>query len=158
MIRRPRLPLLRDTRAANAVEFAIVALPFLYVLLVILQMGLYYMTQAALDNGVLATANNLRNSFNTGTAPVLPTGSSLKSSIVGAGGGLLGNNGMLAVDLRALTTLDAGGVAIADGTVDAVSTNVPIVLRAKANVTAFAPGFGASTQVLSSVVLRFNAF
>jgi hypothetical protein len=80
-------PLCRDTRGTNTVEFAIVALPFVYVVLVIVQMGLYYMTQAALDDGVLAEANNLRNSFNTGTGPVLPSGSSLNSAIGGAGGG-----------------------------------------------------------------------
>jgi hypothetical protein len=44
--------LLRDTRGTEAVELAIVIFPFLYVLLVIIQMGLYYMTQSALDAGV----------------------------------------------------------------------------------------------------------
>jgi Flp pilus assembly protein TadG len=148
---------LNQRRGTLSIEVAILFFPFIYVLLVILQMGIYYMTQSALDAGVNSTANGLRNSFNTGTEPVLPSGSSLKSSIASNAAGLAGGSNLV-VDLRLLTNLDAGAVAISDGTVDNITTNVPIVLRASANVVTLAPGFGALTKVESSAVLRFNAF
>jgi Flp pilus assembly protein TadG len=146
-----------ERRSSLSVEVAILFFPFIYVLLVILQMGIYYITQSALDAGVNSTANALRNSFNTGAEPVLPSGASLKSSVASNAAGLAGGSN-LAVDLRLLTSLDAGVVAISDGTVDTITTNVPIVLRASASVLTFAPGFSALTQVESSAVLRFNAF
>jgi len=148
----------RNVRATAALQFAIVGLPFFYVLLGILQMGLYYMTQAALDTGVAATAANLRNSFNTAASPVLPTGSTLKSNIVGSGGGIISNTSSLAVDLRALTSLDASVVPITDGTVDAVTTSVPIVLRAQFSLITIAPGFPLPVSVQSAAVLRFSAY
>jgi Flp pilus assembly protein TadG len=147
-----------DRRATAALEFAIVALPFLYILLGIMQMGLYYMAQAALDSGVNATATNLRNSFNSGTTPVLPTGTTLKSNIVSNSGGIISNTSSLAVDLRALTALDAGAVPITDGTVDSVTTSVPIVLRAQFKVVTIAPGFPLSMTVASAAILRFSSF
>jgi Flp pilus assembly protein TadG len=148
----------RARRGAAVVEFALVALPFLYILLVIIQMGLYYMTQAALDAGVNQTANNLRNTFNTATTPTLPTGAALKSSIVTYSGGLPSNTGGLAVDLRALANLGSAVVPITDGTVDSVTTNVPIVLRAQTDVVAVAPGFSWLTTVQSAAILRFGGF
>jgi len=156
-MQRRRRGLSGERRGTSAVELAILFFPFIYILLVILQMGVYYMAQSALDAGVNATANALRNSFNTGSTPVLPSGSSLKTSVAHDAAGLAGSSN-LAVDLRLLTNLDAGAVAISDGTVDNITTNVPIVLRASANVITLAPGFGALTYVESSAVLRFNAF
>ena len=147
-----------DRRATAALEFAIIGLPFFYILLGILQMGIYYMAQAALDDGVSTTASNLRNSFNTGTAPSLPTGSTLKSNIVSNSGGIIANTSSLAVDMRALTTLDTGAVPITDGTVDSVTTSVPIVLRAQFQVMTIAPGFPLSMTVASAAILRFSSF
>jgi Flp pilus assembly protein TadG len=157
MTRPRRRGLPGDRRGTNTVEFAIVFFPFIYAVLFVLQMGLYYMTQSALDAGVNTTANALRNSFNTGASPVLPSGATLKSTVASNAGGLVTSTG-LAVDLRLLTTLDAGAVAISDQTVDSVSANVPIVLRASVQVTTLAPGFGALTKVQSTAILRFNAF
>lgn len=150
----------RDTRGAETVELAIVIFPFVYVLLVIVQMGLVYMTQAALDNGVNAEANALRNSFNTGTGatPVLPGASTIKAAILTYSGGGLFSASSLAVDLRLLGNLDAAAVSISDLTVDAVSTSLPLVLRASANVYTIAPGFGLGTKVQSAAILRFDAF
>lgn len=150
--------LLRDRRGAEAVELAIVIFPFLYILLVILQMGLVYMTQAALDNAVNAEANNLRNSFNTGTAPVVPAAGTIKTAVFNYSGAALFNKSSLAVDLRALANLDAAPVPVTDGTTDSVSTSVPLVLRATASVYTVAPGFGAFTVVQSVSILRFDAF
>ena len=47
----------RSTHATSAVEFAIVALPFFMLVLCILQLGVFYFAQSALDTGVLKTAH-----------------------------------------------------------------------------------------------------
>jgi hypothetical protein len=153
--------LLRDRRGTEAVELAIVIFPFLYVLLVIIQMGLYYMTQSALDAAVNNTASYYRNSWNTGAvgAATMPSGSALKAQLISNGTGLINENASLVVDLRLLTTLDGGAVPIADQTVDAgIAGIVPIVLRARTKVVTLAPGFGSLTQVQSAAILRSGSF
>lgn len=144
----------RDTRGVVALEFAILALPFLTFMMATMQVGVFYITQAALDNGVLRTAEQTRVGFATGTTVTLPTAQTLKSSVVQFAGALVGNNTNLAVELRQLSSLSGGTVAITDGVVDVGTTTSPLVLRAKAKVTIFAPGFSALTWVTSSAMVR----
>ncbi len=138
------------------IEFAIIVWPFLFVLLTIIQMGLFYMTQSALDAGVNGEAVALRNMFNSAATPTLPTAAQLKQAVVNAAGGLVYDTGALAVEVRQLASLDASSVAITDGVVDFGTTTLdtPLALRAQANVVAFAPGFGSLITVTSSAVVR----
>lgn len=55
-----RLTLLRDERGAAAIEFAIVALPFLLFLFAILGYGLYFFTATSLESGVENAARKIR--------------------------------------------------------------------------------------------------
>jgi Flp pilus assembly protein TadG len=146
----------RDRRGAAMVEFAIIALPFLLVLLTIIQMGIYYMTQSALDAGVNATATILRNSFNSAGTPTLPTGAQLKQYVVSNSGQLVYNTPALAVEIRQLSSLAATATPIADGTTDYGTTNlsVPLALRAQSSVVIIAPGFGALINVVASAIVR----
>lgn len=143
-----------DSRGAVALEFAILALPFLTFMMATMQVGLFYITQAALDNGVLRTAEQTRVGFATGAAVTLPNAQTLKSSVVQFAGALVTNDADLAVELRQLSTLSSGSVAITDGAVDVGTATSALVLRAKAKVTIFAPGFSALTWVTSSAMVR----
>ena len=63
----------RDQAGSNAVEFAILGVPFIMLLLFGLQIGLYAMSKMALDTGVVRTAESLEAQFGAVTAPVLPS-------------------------------------------------------------------------------------
>ena len=76
-----RHPFLRDQRGASAVEFAIVAGPFFFLIMWLLQLGVYAMTQVALDNGLIAEAETVREDLVVGT---LPSASTIKSGVVAA--------------------------------------------------------------------------
>jgi len=76
----------RDKRGVAAIDFALLGLPFLLLLICVMQLGLYYMTQVALDSGTVQAAESLRSVFSTGATPVTPTGAALKSSIVANSG------------------------------------------------------------------------
>jgi Flp pilus assembly protein TadG len=136
------------------VEFAIVSMPFVLLLLCSLQIGLYYFTQAALDSGVLATAQTLYSGFRTGTTPTLPGASSLKSSVATLSGGLIQNNSTLAVQIQPVTNLSSGTVAITDGVNNYGTTTSTLMLRAQAQVVTLAPGFGVLTVATSSALVR----
>jgi Flp pilus assembly protein TadG len=143
-----------DRRGSSAVEFAIVSTPFLFLLLAVVQLGVFYMTQSALESGVIRTAITLRTNFTTGTTATLPDAGSLKSSVVSNGGAMINNDGNLAVEIRQLTSLTSGSVAIVDGTSDYGTNTSTLVLRAKASVTPFAPGFSSLMTVYSSALVR----
>jgi Flp pilus assembly protein TadG len=143
-----------DRRAASAVEFALVAAPFFYLLMGITQVGIFYMVQSALDTGVSNTALTLRANFNTGTTAVLLDAGTLKSSVVASSGSLIANNSGLAVEIRQLTSLASGNVPIADGTVDYGSNTSTLVLRAQSTVMTLAPGLGGLNTVYSSAMVR----
>ena len=148
---------IRDQRGASAVEFAIVALPFLLVLLMILQMGIYYMTQSALDAGTIQTADSLVNTFYNGTTPTVPTPAALKTMVTAGGGGLVHNDATLSVDLRLLSALGAAVVPIGN----TVDTSVPgsiLALRSQAQVTVFMPGFASLAMVRSSALVRRQGY
>jgi Flp pilus assembly protein TadG len=149
----------RNASGASAVEFAIVCAPFLTLLLSILQIGIFYMTQAALNTGVVKEADALRTAFTTGTfAP--PSDSAVKTNVATFAGGIIANNSTLMVNVAPLTTLSAATVAITDGgdswgsaANDGVS-GTTLVLRAQSNVLVFAPGFGSLAKVRASAIVR----
>ena len=144
----------RQESGATAIEFALVSSPLFLLILGLLQVGLYYATQAALDGGTTKTVEALHTSFHTGTSATLPTASALKASLVTNAGGLINNNASLLVEVRQLSALTSGAVAIVDGTTDYGSITSVLVLRAKASVTIFAPGFGSLAFVQSSAIVR----
>jgi len=141
----------RDQRGASAVEFAIVAAPFFFLIMGLMQLGVYAMTQVALDNGLIAEAEIVREDLVAGT---LPSASTIKSGVVTAAGALVSNNSTLAIEIRTLTDLDAGPVAISDGFTDYGTTTSVLVLRASSQVISFAPGFGSITAVTSAALVR----
>ena len=145
------LSFLRDQRGASAVEFAIVASPFFLLLMWLLQLGIYFMTQVALDNGLIAEAEVIRENLVVGT---LPTASAIKSGVVSSAGGLVSNNSTLAVEIRTLADLDTGTVPIVDGATDYGTTTSVLVLRASGQVITFAPGFGSINTVTSAALVR----
>jgi Flp pilus assembly protein TadG len=149
--------LVRDQRGAAAVDLALLGLPFLLLLLAIMQMGSYYMTQVALDAGTVKAAESLRAAFGTGVTPVTPSAASLKATIVsGSGNGT--SNGVvssgLSVEIQPLTNLDSGAVAVTDGLANYGSAWTPLVLRAKYTFNTFMPGFNSTWSVNSSSIVR----
>jgi Flp pilus assembly protein TadG len=144
----------RDRRASSAVEFAIVAAPFFYLLMAIMQVGIFYMAQSALDTGVAATATTLRNNFTTGATATLLDAPTLKSSVVTGAGAMISNNSTLAVEIRQQANLSSALVPIVDGTVDYGSTSSTLVLRAQSSVITLAPGLGGLNTIYSSALVR----
>jgi Flp pilus assembly protein TadG len=129
-------------------------LPFMLLLLGTIQIGIYFMAQAALDTGVLATATSLRSSMLlNGTAFTAPTASSLTSSITSNAGALVSSTSVTA-DLQLLSNLASTVVPIVNGTINIGSINQVLVLRASAPVTTFLPGIG-SLSVTSTAVFRW---
>jgi len=66
-IRRPRsarcarpLSLLRDENGSTAIEFGLIALPFLLFVLAIVGMGLYFLASVSLEHGAQAAARKIR--------------------------------------------------------------------------------------------------
>ncbi len=143
----------RDDRGASAVEFAIIAAPFLFLILYILQVGIYYMTQAALDAGVTRTAENLRNGF-TKASVTFPTAAALKTSVATNAGALVFDDARLSVEIRQLTNLSGSAVPVTNGTADYGSVSSALVLRATTDVVTFAPGFTAIAKASSSAIVR----
>ncbi len=141
----------RDQRGASAVEFAIVAAPFFLLIVWLLQLGVYVITQVSLDNGLIAEGEAVREDLVAGTLPSIST---IKSGVVSGAGALLSNNSTLAVELRTLADLDTGSVAITDGFIDYGTTTSTLVLRASGQVISFAPGFGSINRVTSAVLVR----
>jgi len=153
----------RESIAASAVEFAIVATPFIFLVLGILQISVYYMAQSSLDAGVVSAANCLRSTFTTASLPAAncpfttttPSASAIKTQVVAASGGLVHNDSTLLVEIRQLANLSSSIIAIADGTTDygSSTTNV-LVIRGQSKVVVFAPGLGSLAYVRSSAIVR----
>jgi Flp pilus assembly protein TadG len=143
----------RSAAGAAAVEFALVAIPFLFLILGVLQVGIYYLVQSSLDAGIIGTADALRSSFST-TSPTFPNASTLKTEVVAHSGGMIRNDSTLAVEIRQLTSLDSAVLPVTDGTIDYGSATSTLVLRARSSVVTFAPGFGSLANVSSSAILR----
>ena len=142
-----------DRRGVAAVELALLALPFILLVLAVMQLGDYYMTQVALDGATVKTAENLRSVFSTGTTPVTPSGASLKSTIV-AGSGTGVTSGGLIVEVQPLANLSSGAVTITDGYTNYGTAWTPLVLRAKYTFSTFMPGWAATWSVNSSAIVR----
>ncbi len=144
----------REQRAAAALEFALVAGPFFFLVLGILQMAVYYITQSALDSGVLKTAEALRANYAPGTTIPTPLGTTLKTDISQFAGAMIPNNATVLVDLRQMGNLASASQPIVDQQVDSVTTGV-MVLRAQTTAINFAPIFvGATLTVRSSAIFR----
>jgi Flp pilus assembly protein TadG len=143
--------IVRDQRGASAVEFAIVATPFFFLLMWMLQLGIYFMTQVSLDNGLIAEAETIRENLVVGTKP---SAAAIKTGVVAASGALISNNSTLMVEIRTLADLDSGTVPIVDGATDYGTTTSTLVLRASGQVISFAPGFGSINTVTSAVLMR----
>ena len=148
------LALFWDRDATSAVEFALVSSPLIVLMLGLMQMGIYFMTQSSLDSGVSRTAETLRNNFTTGTTPTLLNAAALKTAVVSNAGGLLNNDSTAGVEIRQLVSIDSAIVPIVDGTVDYGSTTSVLVLRAQAQVMIFVPGLSGLAKVQSSAIIR----
>jgi Flp pilus assembly protein TadG len=144
-------PFVRDQRAASAVEFAIVAAPFFLLITWLVQLGIFFVTQVALNNGLIAEAEQIRENLVVGT---LPNAATIKSGVVSSTGALIANNSTLQVELRTLADLDTQSVPIVDGTTDYGTTTSVLVLRASGQVISFAPGFGSINTVTSAALVR----
>lgn len=143
-----------DRRASSAVEFAILAAPFFYLLMGIAQVGIFYMAQSALDTGVIKTAETLRTNFTTGTTATLLDAGALKTSVATSAGAMVINNATLSVEIRQLSSLSSGIVAIVDGTVDYGTSTSTLVVRAQSTVVTLAPGLGGLNTIYSSALVR----
>jgi Flp pilus assembly protein TadG len=143
-----------DRRASSAVEFAILATPFFYLIMGIAQVGIFYMAQSALDTGVIKTAETLHTNFTTGSNANLLGAGALKSSVATSAGAMISNDATLAVEIRQLSSLASGTVAISDGTVDYGPSTSTLVVRAKSSVVTLAPGLGGLNTVYSSALVR----
>ena len=141
----------RDQRGASAVEFAIVAGPFFFVLMWLVQLGVLFMTQTALDTGLISATEIIRAGLTTGN---LPNAASIKSSVVTSAGGLITNDSTLSVEIRTLADLNSATVPITDGVTDYGTTTSTLVLRASARVFSFAPGFGTINTITSAALVR----
>jgi len=143
--------LVRDQRAASAVEFAIVVGPFFFLLTWLLQLGIFFMAQAALDNGLVSEAVAVRENLVAGT---LPSAAAIKTGVASNAGGLISNNATLKVEIRTLTDLSSGSIPITDGATDYGSTTSTLVMRASGQVITFVPGFSSFATVTSTALVR----
>ena len=148
---------LRDEAGSNAVEFAILGVPFIMLLLFSLQIGLWAMTKMALDTGVLRSAESLEGQFAKPAGPTLPSGSGFKAALVTNAGGLVINNSALAVEVRPLVLLSASATPIADGTMNFGAAHSVLAIRASFVTPNFVPGLNAVLTSYSSALVRRQA-
>jgi Flp pilus assembly protein TadG len=149
---RPALSLRRDRRAAAAVEAALVIGPFLMLLFLIIQIGMYFTLQAALDTGVLGTAESLRARLLSSSSFSPPTAAALITEIVSNGGIVLGTF-TVAVDVRQLSTLPGSAPVTAGGTTDWGTSGSVLILRAQATMP-FLPSTALLTMTSTSIIRR----
>ena len=143
-----------NRRASSAVEFSIIATPFVFAVMGVMQVGIFYMAQSALDTGMVKTAETLRSNFTTGTTATLLDAGQLKSSVASSAGAMITNDATLLVEIRQLSSLSSATVAIADGNVDYGSAGSTLVLRAQSSVITLAPGLGNLNKIYSSALVR----
>jgi hypothetical protein len=117
-------------------------------------LAIFYMTQSALNAGVVLTAENLRISFTTGATLTFPSAVALKSTVSAKAGAMVRNTASTTVEIRQLSNLSAGVVPIVDGTMDIGTNTSVLVLRAQSQVFAFAPLFSSLLTVRSSAIIR----
>ena len=144
----------RDCRGAAAHELALLGVPFVILLLSVMQMGVYFMTQMSLNAGTVQAAEALHAVFATGATPDTASfTSSMKSTIVSGAGGGINSNGV-SVEVQPLSNLGSSYVAISDGTASYGSAWTPLVLRASYSFTPFIPLVGSTWTVKSSAIVR----
>lgn len=143
-----------DERGSAAVEFAMVCAPFVALLLIVLQMGIFYMAQSSLNTGVIAAADLLRTDFRTKPTATLPPAGTLKTTVATRAGALVRDDGNLAVEIRPLAALGSAAVSVVDGAADYGAKSSVLVLRAEAQVVVFVPGFGGLATIRSSAIVR----
>ncbi|MBV9077863.1 MAG: pilus assembly protein [Methylobacteriaceae bacterium] len=144
----------RDESGAAAVEFALVAAPFILILLATLQIGLFYLAQSALDAGVIKTADALRTNFSLANPATSPDAATLKDNVKSNAGPFAKNASQLAVEIRPVTGLAAASVPVTDGTADYGTTTSILVLRAVASVPVLWPGLSQVFQARASAIVR----
>jgi len=145
----------RATDGSNAIEFAILALPFILLLVFIVQIGIFFVSQAALDIGVAKAAEQLRAGFAKVTY-TKPNAAALKSAVVASAGALISNTSALAVEIQPVSNLTSAGLAVVDGTNNygtATDKRDILALRAKFTVPSFLPGV-PNWIVSSSALVR----
>lgn len=145
---------LRNRRASSAVEFAIIAAPFMLAVMGVIQVGIFYTAQSALDTGTVKTAETLRTNFTTGSTATLLSAGQLKSSVASGAGAMISNDSTLLVEIRQLSSLSSGNVPIADGTVDYGNAGSTLVLRTQSSVVTLAPGLSGLNTIYSSALVR----
>ncbi len=143
----------RDRRGVTAVETALIMLPFCTLLIAIIQTGVYFSMQSALDASVLSAAESLRSGMTAGASYTPPTAAALKSSIA-TGGGVVLATATLAVDVRQMATLSGTATPVADGSTDWGGSGSILVLRAQAPVSWMVAGAGTLTIQSMAVVRR----
>jgi Flp pilus assembly protein TadG len=143
----------RETDGSNAIEFAILAMPFILLLVFIVQIGIFFVSQAALDVGVSKVAEQLRS----GLAKVVytkPNAATLKSAVVAASGALISNDTTLAVEIQPISNLTSATKPIVDATNNyGTDDRGMLALRAKFTVPSFLPGV-PNWAVTSSALVR----
>ncbi len=143
-----------DARGANAIEFSLLVLPFVTLLLFVLQIGLYNASRMALDTGVLKTAEDLEARFATGAAPSLPAAGTLKTNLAAYAGGLIDGGSNLKVEVQPLQNLSSASVSITDGLANYGATKTVLAIRASYVSTSFVPGINSTVTVYSSALVR----
>jgi Flp pilus assembly protein TadG len=142
-----------EKSGVTTVEFGLLLAPFVFLLLCLAQVFVFYMTQTSLDAGVNNAADHLRNEFAKAT-PTYPNAATLKTMVASTSGGMVKNDGALAVDLRPLALLGSAVVTITDqATPQYGAAGDTLVVRAQATALVFAPGF-SSAKVRSSAIVR----
>jgi Flp pilus assembly protein TadG len=135
-----------------AIETAFLLPAFLLLVLSIVQLGIYFMMQSALDSGVLNTAAALRANVAIGSSYTPPAAGSLKASIVSKGSGIL-STAIVTTDLRQLVNMTSAAVPIADGFTDWGGSGSILVLRAHATMNWYLPS-AISVAVDSMAIVR----
>jgi Flp pilus assembly protein TadG len=143
----------RDRRGVTAVETGLLMAPFITLLIAVLQTGIYFTTQSALDTGVLNAAEALRVSLAAGASFSPPSNATLKSQISGGGGSMI-STANLAVDVQQMTALAAGAVPISDGSLNWGGSDSVLVVRAQSAVSWIAAGSGWLTVTSMAIVRR----
>ena len=150
--RRPPAALRRDRRGVALIEAALVLPPFLALLFVSIELGIYFTLQSALDLGVLTTAETLRTNMAVGRTYTAPTASVLKAAIAANGGAVL-LVASLAVDVRQLSTLSAANQPVVDGVDDWGGSGAILVVRAQTTMPLL-PGATLLTMNATAIVRR----
>lgn len=143
----------QNETGSNAIEFAILAMPFILLLVGVVQIAVFFVAQAALDIGLLRTAESLRVGFYTSTVTTFPNAATLKTRVATYAGGLIVANTNLAVEIRPLASLTSAVVPVVDATNDYGTSSSVLALRAWSKVPSFLPGV-PSWVVTSSALVR----